>query len=189
VTGDIAGGLVGVVGYEDTDKATVITNSYYNGDTEQAVGGYFHRNGGGIDNNPDGAGIVTEVQKVTDEEFAYIDPLIDGTMDLNAVKTDIVTKKEQARQEQIRQEQARQDLITTVASLADDQQASIAQLAATAGQALDAPELTPVDLTHAIRDFTPSQTRGPDRSYSASVKEVTVDGVTYLVDDDEEKEN
>jgi hypothetical protein len=35
-------------------------------------------------------------------------------------------------------------------------------------------------------DFIPSQTSGSDTSYSASVREVDVDGVTYLVDDEEE---
>jgi hypothetical protein len=98
----------------------------------------------------------------------------------------ILTARAEAAAQAAAEAAYRQETIAAVVSIADDQQASIAQLAATAGQVLSALELTPIDLSNAIRDFTPSQTGGSDKSYSASVREVTVDGVTFLVDDDEE---
>jgi hypothetical protein len=73
------GGLVG-----HSIGGGVIINSYYSGDAEQAVGRV---------ENPDGM----DVQKVTDEEFAYIDELISGSKDLDEVKTEIAYNKEQAR--------------------------------------------------------------------------------------------
>jgi ATPase subunit of ABC transporter with duplicated ATPase domains len=181
------------------------------------------------DNNPDG--IVTDVQKVTDEEFAYIDELISGSKDLDEVKTEIAYNKEQARiaeEERIKAEEearikaeeqaraeaeakakaeaearaqaeadakaaaqaaaeaARRELIAAVTAITENQPASVAQAAATG---VPTPDPTPVNLDNAIRDFTPSQTRGSDTSYSASVKQVTVDGVTFLVDDEEENKD
>jgi hypothetical protein len=191
VTGTYAGGLIGILGV-DSERYQIFANNYYNGESNSlGVGGYRVL---GTSYAPIAEGGVAGVQSLTAEQLG--DAEITSTITQGGDPQTVLTARAEAAAAQVAAEAAaeaaaqaaRQDLIATVASIADDQQASIAQLAATAGQALGPWEPTPIDLSHAIRDFTPSQTNRSDKSYSASVKEVTVDGVTYLVDD-EEKEN
>ncbi|MDR3300262.1 MAG: filamentous hemagglutinin N-terminal domain-containing protein [Candidatus Accumulibacter sp.] len=170
-----SGGLVGQNGNGTYDST--ITNSYWNESNDTGIGGQ------GSNSTIDAASSGLTAGQLAD---AGVRNAIVSDGDVQGAVSNYETRQEQIRQDQIRQEQARQDLIATVASIADDQQASIAQLAAIGKQAFGISELTPVDLSSAIRDFTPSQTSRSDRSYSASVREVTVDGVTFLVDDDEE---
>jgi hypothetical protein len=186
------GGLIG--GGSGANAARLaVSNAYAAGDV---TGGT--RNGG-LMGNVTTATVTGAYSKDADSRAGALtaDQLADAGVrnaivsggDVQGAVTNYEFRQEQIRQDAIARAAYQQAATIAVASIADDQRASIAQLAAIGEQAFGIPELTPIDLSNAIHDFTPSQTNRSGRSYSASVKEVTVDGVTYLVDDDEEKEN
>jgi hypothetical protein len=192
VVGNIAGGLVGMVGFGSSGAQTIISNSYYNGENaEQGIGGYYH-SGGTIDNN-NMDGLTVDVQSLNTEELAYTDQLISGSMTLDDVKTDIANIKEQARIEQ--EERERQEQIR-LANEAEQQRLSA--LALNSGEAIrvtaekeqKANEGLFFNLGNnspTINDILASNVIINNGNYTADIKTITVDGVVYILNEEEDK--
>ncbi|MDR0816835.1 MAG: filamentous hemagglutinin N-terminal domain-containing protein [Desulfovibrio sp.] len=169
-TGEVSGSssVGALVGNART--GSTLTNSYYNAEKNSGL------NAVGTPQSADsdlvGGGLTTE--QMPDAKY-----YIDGTID------QVLAARARAAQAAAA---ARQNTINTVASIADGQQTSVTQALASTTQTIGSFDATPIGLEAAIVNFHESDSvQGTSASYSASIKKVSADGVTYLLEDEEDE--
>ncbi|GHS87109.1 adhesive protein CupB5 [Campylobacterota bacterium] len=183
VTGtQYAGGLVGLVGAGSAGKGTTITNSYYSGDADKAVGVYYHSgiSGGYYNDTPDSFTTI-DAQALDSEELAYIGDLTSGTKTLEQVQAAIAEIKEQKQKEQ--------------AQIEAQQQQQTAEIAFSQGELVRDAAAKEANIFSALFDasfgaaeadiLAANVVIGGD--YSANVKTITVGDQTFVLDEDEDK--
>ncbi|MDR3300260.1 MAG: filamentous hemagglutinin N-terminal domain-containing protein [Candidatus Accumulibacter sp.] len=200
----LAGGLVGY--NSDYPDASSITNSYWN--EANAVG--VSKQGGG--STIDAASRGLSIDQLNDTEITTAITTADGDVSgaiqnrenrLIQAENDRlaeIARLEQEERDRVAAEAARleseaaaqaaaeavvrQEAVSTATTVADNQTTGAIQLASAVG--IQIPELTPASLDNAI-DVASAPAREQDASYNAGVKQVTVDGVTFLVSDSDEE--
>jgi filamentous hemagglutinin family protein len=197
VTANTAGGFIGAARSGDSYDGAYITNSYYASDENPGLG----MAGSDVGVTLDGSGSLTAAQLA---DAGVRNAITTGGDVQTAVQNYEIRqenirqqirqeqlRQEQMRQEQIQQEQIRQDTITNVTTFTQRQPETIKNTAENALQATAEASgfaTAAVSLENAIVDYTSSLAGGASGpAYSANIKTVTADGVTYVVDDEESR--